>query len=321
MKAFSPSQATLASLWLLAALATAPTALSQVDSSLSFFITSANPGKGASLGGLAGADAHCKTLAQGVGTGSKTWRAYLSTQGTGAVNARDRIGPGPWFNAKKVRIAKSVADLHGDSNNIGKLTALTEKGDTVKGRGDNPNQHDMLTGSKPDGTAFASGADSTCANWTSGNTGGAQLGHFDRQGGGVRPTSWNSAHLSSGCSIPNLVSTGGAGYFYCFADGGPMGILGPGSPGRHPGMFRLHVLSHPLRSDLVHRFELPMAGEAEVAVYSWQGRKVATLLRGPMQAGNHSVRWDGRDQSGRILPAGVYLFRLITERSPRASLR
>jgi hypothetical protein len=192
---------------------------------MSFFVTSVGSGKGADLGGLAGADAQCQKLAAAVGAGGKTWHAYLSTSaanGKPAVNARDRIGTGPWFNAKGQRVAKDVADLHGDTlelarqgNNISKATALTEKGDTVLGFGDKPNTHDMLTGSRPDGTAYPGPEDHTCQNWTSSTTGTAQLGHHDRTGGGS--TSWNSTHPSRGCSQENLISTGGAGLFYCFA--------------------------------------------------------------------------------------------------------
>ena len=192
---------------------------------MSFFITSAGSGKGADLGGIAGADRICQTLATAAGS-TKTFHAYLSApaaNGAAAVNARDRIGAGPWFNAKGARIAQSVADLHGDTlemarrgNNIQKPTALTEKGDVVNGVGDTPNQHDMITGSQLDGTAFADGADHTCSNYTSSaTTGSAQLGHHDRTGGGN--ISWNSTHPSRGCSQENLVATGGAGRFYCFA--------------------------------------------------------------------------------------------------------
>lgn len=192
---------------------------------MSFFVTSVGLGNGANLGGLTGADAHCQKLATTAGGGSKTWHAYLSTQASGnqpAVNARDRIGQGPWYNAKGARIAKDVADLQGDTleaarigNNLTKATAFTEKGDTIKGFGDTPNQHDILTGSQPDGRAYTDGADHTCQSWTSSGAGTAQLGHFDRTGGGN--TSWNSAHPSRGCSQDNLVSTGGAGFVYCFA--------------------------------------------------------------------------------------------------------
>jgi hypothetical protein len=189
---------------------------------MSFFITSVGSGNGANLGGLSGADAHCAKLASAAGVGTRQWRAYLSTQAAGstpAVNARDRIGSGPWFNAKGVQIAASVAELHSDKNNLTKETQLTEKGGIVNGRGDQPNQHDILTGSQLDGSAFPAGADKTCSNWSSqaDGTGAARVGHHDRQGGGENPTSWHSAHDSRGCSQQNLVSTGGNGYFYCFA--------------------------------------------------------------------------------------------------------
>jgi len=189
------------------------------QTSMTFFVTSANPGKGADLGGLEGADRFCQQLATAVGAGSKTWRAYLSTQGTSPVNAKDRIGKGPWQNSKGVVVAKDVADLHGASNNLNKQTALTEKGDGVKGRGDQPNEHDALTGTQPDGTAFASGDDKTCGNWTKGGEGSAVVGHHDRTGLDTSPPalSWNSSHPSRGCSIESLRATGGAGYFYCFA--------------------------------------------------------------------------------------------------------
>jgi hypothetical protein len=187
---------------------------------MSFFITSVGPGQGANLGGLEGADRHCQTLAAATGAGDRTWRAYLSTTaaaGRPAVNARDRIGPGPWFNAKGVQVAASVADLHSDANKLSKENSLNEKGEMVNGRGDSPNRHDILTGSQPDGTAAAAGTDTTCGNWTSSGEGSALLGHHDRQGGGANPTSWNSAHASSGCGQENLRGTGGDGLFYCFA--------------------------------------------------------------------------------------------------------
>jgi len=194
------------------------TVVAQNQPPLSFFITSVGSGDGANLGGLAGADAHCQKLASAVGAGSRTWRAYLSSVDNGkSVNAKDRIGAGPWANAKGVQIAASVAELHGDTNKLTKETQLTEKGDVVNGRGDTPNTHDILTGSQLDGTAFTDGADHTCNNWTSNSTGSAQVGHHDRQGGGANPTSWNNAHASKGCSQQNLVGTGGNGLFYCFA--------------------------------------------------------------------------------------------------------
>ncbi|MFO1396305.1 MAG: hypothetical protein U1F48_04505 [Burkholderiales bacterium] len=189
---------------------------------MSFFVTSQPSGKGADFGGLAGADAFCQKLAQAAGAGGKTWHAYLSTQAAGgaaAVNAKDRIGKGPWQNAKGVVIAKDVADLHGPSNNLNKQTALTEKGEVVKGRGDQPNQHDILTGTQMDGTAFPPGDDKTCANWTSSTTGAAQVGHHDRTGLDTSPPalSWNSSHVTRGCSAELLLPTGGNGYLYCFA--------------------------------------------------------------------------------------------------------
>ena len=184
---------------------------------MSFFITSVGPGKGADLGGLKGADAHCQALAKAAGAGNRTWRAYLSTQGQGAVSARDRIGPGPWQNAKGVVVAKNVADLHSDSNQLSKANSIDEKGAVVNGRGDTPNRHDILTGSQADGTAFPATPDMTCNNWSSNAAGSAMMGHHDRQGGGAAPTSWNAAHGSGGCSQAALVKTGGDGLFYCFA--------------------------------------------------------------------------------------------------------
>ena len=188
------------------------------QASMTFFVTSAGPGKGADLGGLAGADKLCQTLAGAVGAGSRTWRAYLSTQGAGAINARDRIGPGPWQNAKGVVIAKSVDELHG-ANNLTKQTALNEKGEPVNGRGDSPNRHDILTGSTPDGRAPAGDADTTCGNWTKSGEGAAIVGHHDRMGldESAPAKSWNSSHPSRGCSQDALRGTGGDGLIYCFA--------------------------------------------------------------------------------------------------------
>ena len=187
---------------------------------MSFFITSAGPGNGADLGGLDGADAHCQALADAVGAGDHTWRAYLSAMATdshAAVNARDRIGRGPWHNVQGVVVAQNVDQLHSDDNKLTKETVLTEKGEQVNGRGDSPNMHDILTGSQLDGTAFSGADDKTCGNWTSHGEGSAQVGHHDRQGGGANPTSWNSAHGSRGCSQSDLQGTGGNGLFYCFA--------------------------------------------------------------------------------------------------------
>ena len=193
--------------------------------SMEFFVTSRGMDHGANLNGLAGADAHCQMLAESVGAGGKTWRAYLSTQarpGQPAINARDRIGVGPWHNARGAVISADQNELHGDTleqaqlgSNLYKLSARNERGGIVKGVGDTPNQHDILTGSQPDGRAYADDADHTCNNWTSEGEGSAQVGHSDRIGGGN--TSWNSAHASQGCSQRNLIDTGGAGYFYCFA--------------------------------------------------------------------------------------------------------
>ena len=210
------------------ALAQAPPAQTPpVQHPMTFFAASSGSGKGADLGGLAGADAHCQALGAAAGRGDKTWRAYLSTQASGnqpAVNARDRIGAGPWYNSKNALIANDLGHLHGDTldqarlgNGLNKQSTLDEKGMVNNGVGDMPNRHDMLTGSKPDGTAYTDAMDHTCSNWTSSTAGmgTAQLGHSDRSGGGNN--SWNSAHPSRGCSQENLVATGGAGMYYCFA--------------------------------------------------------------------------------------------------------
>lgn len=190
-------------------------ATSSQEATMSFFVTSVGSGKGADLGGLAGPDAHCSSLAEAAGVTGKTWRAYLSTSDT---DARDRIGKGPWFNAKGVKIADDVASLHSDANAITKQTALDEKGQMVNGRGDTPNRHDVLTGSKPDGTKIA---DQTCGDWTlSGAEGVAMMGHHDRTGldASAAAKSWNSSHASrGGCSQEALKGTGGDGLFYCFA--------------------------------------------------------------------------------------------------------
>jgi len=196
------------------------------QNNMTFFITSAGPGKGADLGGLAGADAHCQQLAQAAGAGGKTWRAYLSTQavdGATAVNARDRIGRGPWQNFKGDVVAKSADDLHSDNNKVSLETALTERGTMVAGRRYTPNYHDMLTGSTPDGRTFPPNEDRTCRNWTSSTAGTAMVGHHDRHGlrDDAASKSWNSSHPSrgpdGGCSQNDLRSTGGNGLFYCFA--------------------------------------------------------------------------------------------------------
>lgn len=186
----------------------------------SFFITGTGIGEGGDLGGLTGADAHCQALAAAEYAGDHTWRAYLSTmagENQPAINARDRIGPGPWYNAEGLLVAANIEALHGDGNRMSKEIATTERLNPVNGVGDTPNMHDILTGSQPDGTAFPEGEDLTCRNWTSGDTGRAQVGHHDRMGRGEGASSWNSAHPSSGCSQEDLQSTGGAGLFYCFA--------------------------------------------------------------------------------------------------------
>jgi len=190
-------------------------------SGMTFFITSVGSGKGADLGGLEGADKHCQALAEAAGAGNRTWRAYLSTSeadGKPAVNARDRIGKGPWQNANGVVIAQNVDELHG-SNNINKETALSEKGERINARGDKPNMHDILTGSQADGRAFTGSEDRTCRNWTSSSDGAAMVGHHDRMGlrDDESSRSWNSSHPSRGCSQDALRSSGGNGLFYCFA--------------------------------------------------------------------------------------------------------
>jgi hypothetical protein len=191
------------------------------NESMSFFITSSGPGDGAALGGLEGADEQCQMLAEAVGSDGKNWVAYLSATGdddSAPVHARERIGAGPWRNSKGVLIASSVDELHSDDANLTKEASLSEKGDLVNGRGDSPNMHDVLTGSNLDGTLFTGDGDTTCSNWTSNSeTGSAQVGHHDRQGGGQNPTSWNSAHGSRGCGQADLQATGGNGLYYCFA--------------------------------------------------------------------------------------------------------
>lgn len=205
----------------LLALGLAGAGWAQQKSDMTFFVTSVGMGKGADLGGLAGADKHCQALAAAVGAGGHTWRAYLSTTASGntrAVNARDRIGKGPWRNAKGVVIARNVDELHGE-NKLTKETALNEKGEVVNGRGDKPNRHDILTGSEPDGRAFKGSEDTTCGNWTKSGEGAAHVGHHDRQGlrDDAPSKSWNASHPSRGCSQDNLRSSGGDGLLYCFA--------------------------------------------------------------------------------------------------------
>lgn len=187
---------------------------------MSFFITSVGSGNGANLGGIAGADKHCQMLAEKAGSKGRTWAAYLSAGGIGggkAVNARDRIGSGPWYNAKGTMVAQNVAELHSEAAKTGKEGSLNERGETVNGRGDTPNRHDILTGSQQDGTLAKGDQSMTCMDWTSSTEGMAMVGHHDRQGGGANPNSWNSAHPSKGCAQDVLRGTGGDGLFYCFA--------------------------------------------------------------------------------------------------------
>ena len=189
------------------------------DARMNFFLTGVGPGNGADLGGLDGADAWCEHLAFAVGMGDKTWRAYLSQQASGgqsAVDARDRIVSGPWYNHAGVMIAGDLDELHGE-NNLTKETQLSEQGNIISGRGDTPNRHDVLTGAQLDGMLAPGSEDTTCSNWTSSGEGSALVGHFDRTGGGANPTSWNSAHATQGCSQEDLRGTGGDGLFYCFA--------------------------------------------------------------------------------------------------------
>ena len=250
--------------------------------------------------------------------GDRTWRAYLSTTASGgeeAINALDRIGEGPWFNAEGVMIAADVDELHGD-NNLDKQTALDEKGDEVNGRGDSPNQHDILTGSQLDGTAFPEGTELTCNDWTSRDEGSAQVGHHDRTGGGQNPTSWNSAHGSRGCSQSNLIGTGGNGYFYCFATDSPVPdtAVRESRTSGQPGSSELYQnYPNPFNSETVLRFDLARGERVELDVYNLDGQRVTTLVSGARGAGSYVVRWDGRDDDGGTLASGVYLYRLETE--------
>lgn len=289
------------------------------DSSMSFFITGSSPGTGGNLGGLSGADAHCQSLADSVGAGDRIWRAYLSTQAVGetpAVNARDRIGTGPWFNAEGVLIAADVEELHG-TNNLNKQTALTHRGAVVNGRGDSPNLHDIVTGTKADGTAPAPGADSTCGNWTSdaGAPSRAIVGHHDRMGisSNIDPQSWTEAHVTGGCTQANLQAGGGAGYFYCFAaDGGSTGIRLREAAQRLGNVSRApYLLRHgDRRPRVVYRFELAAKSRVEVRAHDLEGKARALLLRGSVDAGAREVRWDGTGFEGEPLPAGLYLIAL-----------
>ena len=203
----------------LLALSSVPEAAPAAQSDMTFFLTSRGPGDGANLGGLEGADAHCAMLAGEAGAASGlTWHAYLSTTGDGGVNAKDRIGDGPWHNANGVMVASNVADLHSDSNMLSKENSVSEKGEVISGRGDDVNRHDIITGTASDGMAFMGDGDTTCGNWmTNSGDGSARVGHHDRTGGGDDGTSWSSAHASRGCGQADLQGTGGDGLFYCFA--------------------------------------------------------------------------------------------------------
>jgi hypothetical protein len=281
-----------------------------VDSSMSFFVTGRAIGQGGNLGGLSGADAHCQQLADSVGAGNRVWRAYLSTQSP-LVNARDRIGTGPWFNVNKVKIASNLTELH-DTANVNTVTAskaLTHRGATA-------GPHDIMTGSRFNGLApVAAGADSTCANWTSSATGLPRtiVGHYNRQGisSNMIPNSWNQAHVTTGCSQTNVQAGGGSGFFYCFAADNPgtgidlrtlPGKVGPAS-GHAP-----YILGAGARhSEIVYRFALEHGSRVEVSAFDPEGKRRAVLWSGKMGGGNHAVRWDGTDAQGNALPAGLYL--------------
>ncbi len=300
-------------------LACADRAWTQVQSNpaLSFFITSVGMGKGANLGGLAGADAHCQKLAEAVGAGKREWRAYLSRQavnGAAAVNAKDRIGAGPWFNAKGLQVAANIADLHSKNNKLSKENSLTETGNAVPGRGDAVNQHDMLTGTHADGTAYDAAADMTCSNWSSETTGKAMLGHHDRHGvaGNIDSTSWNEAHASSGCSQANLVSTGGAGYFYCFAADAATGLSRGGMEGAADGRISLSGFAMLWDGAPWNRsMDFPAAGEAVLTLFTLEGTRIAEASSGGVSPGTHTLHWNGLDNLGRTVPRGFYLIRVM----------
>ncbi|MDE2660407.1 MAG: hypothetical protein OXI45_09370 [Acidobacteriota bacterium] len=209
----------VAALPALVALTSVPEAVPATQSDMTFFLTSRGPGDGANLGGLEGADAHCAMLAGEAGAEEgRIWRAYLSTTGEGRVNARERIGRGPWHNANGVMVANDIADLHSDDNRLSKENSISESGEVISGRGDDVNRHDIITGTAEDGMAAMADGDTTCSNWTSNSPdGSAMVGHHDRVGGGANPTSWNASHGSRGCGQEDLRGTGGDGLFYCFA--------------------------------------------------------------------------------------------------------
>ena len=285
-----------------------------VDSSLSFFITSDSIGLGGNLGGLSGADAHCQQLAAAVGKGNRVWRAYLSTQpsgGNAAINARDRIGTGPWFNARKVKIASNLTELHTASTNmISQANGLNEKGNQIP---TSPNIHDILTGTRANGTAYLAGADSTCANWTSNAAAPARamLGHFNRTGiaSNIDPTSWVEAHISNGCTQANLVATGGSGHFYCFAADNSTRVLKQlPKPVGEASDFTPYILGGgPGREQLVYRFALERQSRVQVSIYDLEGHRRAILLEGIREPGSHEAYWNGRDSKGSPLPVGTYV--------------
>lgn len=289
-------------------------AQAKADATMGFFITSVGSGKGANLGGRAGADAHCQKLAEAVGAGARTWHAYLSTQardGGTESHAKDRIGAGPWNNSKGVQVAASVADLHSKANKLSKENSLTEKGTVVNGRGDSPNQHDILTGTHADGTAYAATEDMTCGNWTSEATGKAILGHHDRHGvaSNIDSTSWVEAHASNGCSQANLVGTGGNGYFYCFAADVPSSRLGSGArlPGRT--VSGLSLLWDGAQGP-IWRGDLASPTDLSLEILTLSGIRVATLDAGMLPAGPREIHWDGRTSDGRPAPRGFFLIRV-----------
>jgi hypothetical protein len=306
---------TVLSVLLLAACTAISAQAQAVDSSLSFFITGRSLGTGGNLGGLSGADAHCQQLADSVGAGGKVWRAYLSVQASGetpAVNARDRIGTGPWFNANKVMIAANVTALHDTANRftISSANGLTHRGATVPN-----NQHDIVTGTKLTGLAPAAGADSTCGGWTSATTGGALVGHHNRSGitSNICQSCWNESHRTNGCTQSNLQQGGGAGYFYCFADNTPVGIdlrTLPALTARTGGgsAYAPYFLARGVSgAQVVYRFELEKQTRVEVSVFDLEGGRRAVLTRGLLGPGSQSVRWDGTDERGTAMPAGLYL--------------
>ncbi len=286
----------------------------QVDSSLSFFITSDSIGLGGNLGGLSGADAHCQQLAAAQGKGNRVWHAYLSTQaanGNPAINARDRIGTGPWFNSKKVKIASNLTELHTASTNmISQANGLNEKGNQIPA---SPNIHDMLTGTRANGTAYLAGADSTCANWTSSGASPARamLGHFNRMGiaGNIDPASWVEAHISNGCTQANLVATGGSGHFYCFASDNPTPILKRlPKPVGAASDYTPYILGGGLSGEqLIYRFVLEKQSKVQVSIFDLKGQRRAVLLEGQRGPGHHEAYWNGKDLNGSPMPVGTYI--------------